>query len=317
MPEQTVIAIGNFDGMHVGHRRIVQRAAELARQAGAKTVAMTFYPSPASVLRPGLEPPRLMDRDQRMAALREAGAEEVVVLEPTPDVLGLTAEEFVAQVVERYRPVAWVEGEDFRFGHNRAGDARLLQELGGRTGFAVHVLEKVQVSLSDQFLAPVSSSLIRWLLARGRVADAARCLGQPFSISGKVIAGEKRGRAIGVPTANLDPASAQGRAMPADGVYSGRVTTHLGADYAAAISIGVKPTFGQHQRIIEAHLLGFQGDLYGQVIEIAFDRWVRDQQPFPNAGALKSQIARDIERTGRWQDHARGATLPGTFGTTI
>lgn len=314
MAERTVITIGNFDGMHVGHRRIVSRAAEIARKAGVRVLAMTFYPSPASVLRPGFEPLRLMDRDQRLAALRAAGVDDVIVLAPTPDVLTLTAEQFVAQVVERYHPVAWVEGEDFRFGHNRAGDVRLLQQLSSRMDFSTCLLDKIQVSLSDQLIAPVSSTLIRWLLAQGRVTDATRCLGQPFSMTGSVIAGNKQGRIIGIPTANLDPVPMLGRALPADGVYAGRVRLKSGAEFTAAISVGVKPTFGQHQRLIEAHLLGFQDDLYDQVIEVVFDRWIRDQQPFPSIDALKRQIMRDIGCISRWRDRVIGTNLPCNAG---
>ena len=315
MAERTVITIGNFDGMHVGHRRIVSRAAEIAQEVGAKVVAMTFYPSPASVLRPGFEPPRLMDRDQRLGALRAAGVNEVVVLTPTPEVLTLTAEQFIAQVVERYHPVAWVEGTDFRFGHNRAGDVRLLQQLSSRLGFSTYLLDKIQVSLSDQLVAPVSSTLIRWLLAQGRVADATRCLGQPFSISGNVIAGNKQGRTIGIPTANLDPVPMSGRALPVDGVYAGRARLKSGAEFTAAISVGVKPTFGQNHRLIEAHLLGFKDDLYDQTIEVVFDRWVRDQQPFPSIDTLKRQIMRDIARISQWHERTIGTNLSCDAGS--
>ena len=150
------------------------------------------------------------------------------------------------------------------------------------------------MSLCDQWEVPVSSSTIRWLLAHGRVMDAARCLGRDYSIAGTVAIGEQRGRTIGVPTANLQPEAMAARALPGDGVYAGWACLADGKRHAAAISVGVKPTFGGARRVIEAHLLDFAGDLYGTSITLGFTRWLRDQQPFPNREALVGQLRRDI-----------------------
>ena len=257
---------------------------------------MTFDPPPVAVLRPGTEPARLMETSAQIAALRDAGADEVIILEATRELLALTPEAFIRSVVDQYHPFAFVEGVDFRFGHNRVGGVDLLKTLGPDHGFETHVVHKVEVALNDQLLTPVSSSLIRWLLGHGRAGDAAKCLGRPYALAAPVIIGEKRGRTIGVPTVNLDPAPLRGRMIPADGVYSGAVTLPDGSTHPAAISVGVKPTFGQHQRTVEAHLLNFTGDLYGQTITVNFHHWLRDQQPFPTLDSLKAQITRDIGR---------------------
>lgn len=296
-----VVAIGNFDGVHLGHRRIVRRAAEIARQKSVCALAITFEPSPVAVLRPGTEPPRLMGLQEKVAALRQAGVDDVVVIEPTRELLSMTAEQFVRQLVEDRRPVAIVEGADFRFGKDRGGDNELLRKLGSQMGFETHVVEKQDVALSDQLLAPVSSSLIRWLLGHGRVSDAARCLGRMYALTARVVRGEQRGRGLGVPTVNLDPAQLQGRMVPGDGVYAGEVELRDGLRRAAAISVGSHPTFPDGRRTVEAHLLDFDGDLYGQTVAVRFTRWLRDQRPFPSVESLRQQIRRDVEQVREWR----------------
>lgn len=296
-----IITIGNFDGVHAGHRAILSRATDAARGEGQRVTAVTFDPHPAAVLRPGTQPPRLMNVEQKCNALRHAGVGRVVVLPATPALLALTPEQFIRRLVQEYNPVAFVEGPDFRFGKDRQGDNETLAKLGREMGFDTHVVERVLMPLHDQLLTPVSSSMIRWLLEQGRVADAARCLRQPYAIDGTVVQGERRGRTIGVPTANLDPAALTGRVLPCDGVYAGVAVLPDGSRFASAISVGVKPTFGQASRTIEAHLLNFSGDLYSQTVTLQFHRWLRDQQPFPGLDALKKQIARDITQVVRWQ----------------
>lgn len=296
-----IITIGNFDGVHAGHRAILSRATDAARGEGQRVTAVTFDPHPAAVLRPGTQPRRLMNIEQKCNALRHAGVGRVVVLPATPALLALTPEQFIRRLVKEYSPVAFVEGPDFRFGKDRQGDNETLAMLGREMGFDTHVVERVLMPLHDQLLTPVSSSMIRWLLEQGRVADAARCLRRPFAIDGPVVQGERRGRTIGVPTANLDPAAFTGCVLPCDGVYAGVAVLPDGSRFASAISVGAKPTFGQVSRTIEAHLLNFSGDLYSQTITLQFHRWLRDQQPFPGLDALKKQIARDIMQVVRWQ----------------
>ena len=294
----TVLTIGNFDGVHLGHQAILARA----RRVGDRVVALTFDPHPAATLRPGSEPARLSTRADKIQRLRRAGADEVVVLEPTRELLGQTAEQFVAGLVRRYGPAAIVEGPDFRFGKGRAGDLAMLEQLGREHGFAVHVVPRVRTVLSDRLVAPVSSSLVRWLVAGGRVMDAALTLGAGFALAGAVTRGEQRGRELNVPTANLDPADWAGHVVPGDGVYAGIVELAGGARHGAALSVGVKPSFGEHRLTIEAHLLDFTGDLYGQRIRIAFARWLRDQYAFPDAATLRRQLQRDVARTRRWAE---------------
>ncbi len=288
------MTIGNFDGVHLGHQAIVSRCGELAREKQVAVKALTFDPHPASVLRPGREPLRLIAAPRKRELLLQAGADEVVILEPTPAMLSLEPHDFVARLVADHHPIAVVEGIDFRFGRGRAGDVKSLAALGDEFGFATHVVPDVQVALSDHLLAPVSSSLIRMLLANGRVMDAALASGRAYELTGNVVQGDRRGRTLDMPTANLDAAATIGRALPGDGVYAGAVELRDGSEHPAAISIGVKPTFAGRRRTIEAHLLDYAGDLYGQTITLRFHRWLREQQPFPSPDALKAQLHRDV-----------------------
>ena len=305
MSSSTVITVGNFDGVHAGHQVIVARARAMAQALGAGVRVLTFHPHPAALLRPGTQPPMLMSLDQRKAALLRAGADDVQVIEPAPQLLALSPEAFVDELRRRHGMAGIVEGADFRFGSGRKGDVELLRTLGATLGFQAEVVPAQERPLCDQIIVKVSSSLVRWLVGKGRVADAAICLNRPYALVAKVVRGEQRGRQIGVPTANLDPAEVDQVLIPADGVYAGIATLTDGSAQAAAISVGVKPTFGRRQLTVEAHLPGFRGDLYGQQIELAFVRWLRDQMPFPSVDLLKAQLQRDI--AGVVQLHTRGA----------
>ena len=298
MAQRYVISIGNFDGIHLGHQGIMARARHLADRLESKVVALAFDPHPARVLRPDCEPPCLIEPECKIDALRRAGADDVQVLDPTPAFLNQDPEAFVRWLMDRFYLSAIVEGSNFRFGKDRKGDVDQLRAMGGRFGFQVHVVEPVEVVLADQQLVTVSSTLIRWLVDHGRVEDAARCLGRPYRLSGRVVVGAKRGRMLGVPTANLD-LNEVGQLLPADAVYAGRVELEGAAVFPAAISVGVKPTFSEDARTVEAHILDFQGDLYGKPIVMEPLRWLRDQHRFPSLNGLKSQLGRDIERT-RW-----------------
>ncbi len=296
----SVVTIGNFDGVHLGHQALLARCRELTRGTARAAVAVTFEPSPAVILRPGSEPPRLMSPEtKRTRLLRHADA--VVTLEPTREMLAQSPEAFVRWLVDEHRIAAIVEGPDFHFGKNRAGTLDVLHDLGAKHGFAVHIIERTRIELADQSLAPVTSSLIRWLIGRGRVADAARCLGELFSLTGRVVRGEQQGRTLGIPTANLDPAGYEGFIIPADGVYAGVALIPGHPPLAAAISIGTKPTFGVKQLTVEAHLLDYHPEpfeaLYGQTITLAFHRWLRDQWAFPDLPSLRAQLDRDLAET--------------------
>lgn len=296
MPRPCVITIGNFDGVHLGHRAILDAARQCAERHGADVDAMTFEPHPAKVLRPERVPPRLMSAAQRQDTLLAAGADRVTLLEPTRDLLGMSAEQFIRSLTERCDVRAIVEGPDFHFGKGAAGDVEALRGFGERFGFEMIIVDPVEIALHDMLLAPVRSSLIRWLVGYGRVADAARCLGGPFTLSAEIVEGDRRGRTIGFPTANFQISDLADAALPARGVYAAEATTQDGRTFQAAVNVGVKPTFTPPRPSIEAHLLDFEGDLYGQTLSLAFHHWVRDEQKFPNIEALSAQLGRDVKR---------------------
>lgn len=293
-----VITIGNFDGVHIGHAALVARAKSIATKTGARVIAMVFHPHPMSILHPESAPATLTTIEHRAELLHAVGADEVVQLHPTPEVLGLAPAAFIDGVVRQYAPCAIVEGPDFRFGKGRAGDNTLLAELGRTRGFEVHVVNPVEASLHDQSVVTVSSTLVRWLLSCGRVADAERLLGRPYELRGVVVRGDQRGREIGCPTANLSTPTV----LPADAVYAGTGTLADGRVFPAAIHVGTRSTFNDTTRTVEAHLLDWRGPIaegaseYGWPLRLSFTHWLRDQVKFDSVGALVEQIKRDIER---------------------
>lgn len=310
---RSVLTIGNYDGLHLGHAAILAQARRLADAQDAQVVAITFDPPPLQVLHPGAQPPRIMPTDSRVAMLRQLGADRVVLLEPTPDLLAQSPEAFVDEMLRRHQPIAFVEGPGFRFGKGRAGDMQHLATLGQTRGFVAMTVPRLDATLSDRQTVPISSSLVRWLVGRGRVHDADTCLGRPFELTAKVVRGEQRGRNLGVPTANLDPAHLDGFIIPADGVYAAHAIIEptdqpASRPIPAAVSIGVKPTFGKKQLTVEAHLLDTDRDLYGQTITLRFARWLRDQYAFPGIESLLAQLHRDIELTRLLTAHP--ATTP-------
>lgn len=305
--KKAILTVGNFDGVHRGHQALLAAARRRARELDAMVVAVTFTEHPTRVLRPELAPSPLMLPGERAAALLEAGADRIEWLTPGPEVLGLSPRAFIEYVQERVDVAAWLEGPDFRFGKGRAGDVDTLRELGREKGFDVEVIEPIDVVLVNRSIVTVRSSLVRWLVEMGRVADAGICLGRPLTVRGPVQAGEKRGRAIGFPTANLDTGD---RLLPADGVYGGLATID-DRDYAAAVSVGTKPTFQGEERAFEAYILDFDGDLYDRALGVQLVRWVREQYAFVSVDALVSQMRRDVALVRRW--HERGVlTTPGS-----
>jgi len=292
--------VGNFDGLHRGHQTLFARAQQVAAEREAQVVAVTFVQQPAAVLRPETAPPVIAHRTQRAALLQAAGADEIDWLDPTPGLLALSPEQFIEQMVDRHHPVAIIEGQNFRFGHKRAGDTQTLQQIGRRLGITVHVADMVEITLRDKLRARVSSTLIRWLIAHGRMADAAIGLGRPWTLRGDVVEGDRRGRDMGIRTANLDVTP---QMLPADGVYAGDVDID-GTRCLAAVSVGTKPTFAGTQRTCEAHLLDYEGDLYGRSLSINMHRWLRDQWAFADADRLIAQIRYDVARVRDYDSHA-------------
>lgn len=293
-----MLTIGVFDGAHLGHRALVERARELAdaHAGGASVLAMAFDPLPRAVLAPGSEPPRLTAFEERADLLLEAGADEVLRLEPSAELLGLTPERFVDGVLMPLGPAAVVEGPDFRFGAKRAGDVSTLERLGRDRGFSVEVVGPVEVDLCDQSVVTASSSRVRWLLERGRVADAGRVLGRAYEMAGEVAKGDQRGRTIGFPTANLHCETMP----PGDGVYACVATLDDGRSIPAAVNVGERPTFEGVERRVEAHLIGFTPDSgspeYGWTLRLEFVSRLRDQVRFGGVEALTAQLARDVSR---------------------
>jgi riboflavin kinase/FMN adenylyltransferase len=306
MSRATAITIGNFDGVHAGHAALVRRCREFVGPSG-RVVVLAFDPHPQTLLRPDSAPARIMPFERRSELLKELGADEIERLTPTRELLSLTAEEFVERKVALYAPGAIVEGGDFRFGKGRAGDVGTLAELGRRFAFEAIVVRPVDVALSDHQLVTASSTIIRWLLARGRAADAARVLGRPHEIAGTVIRGDRLGRTIGFPTANLLTEDL----VPADGIYAALAEIPGLGSIPTALSIGTRPTFEGEDRRVEAYVLptGPRNETasgswsvlpglpeYGWTLRLRVVAWIRDQVKFDSIGALVEQIERDCER---------------------
>ncbi len=281
------LGIGVFDGVHIGHRELVARTAERARAAGGTALATTFDPLPVEVFAPGAPPSRLSDIDERVALLREAGADNVVVLHFTREMASWPPEEFIGRLVDAGRLREIMVGEDFRFGHRRAGDIDTLRSLGARLGFAVQVATPVQRGGHV-----VSSTRIRNALLAGDVEDAAALLGRRYAVTGAVEHGDAHGRELGFPTVSL--AVPPARLLPRDGIYAVWATVN-GRRVAAAASLGVRPAAGE--RRLEAYLLDWTGTAYGEHVRAEFVTWIREELRFASAAELAEQIVRDVERT--------------------
>ncbi|MBK7405936.1 MAG: bifunctional riboflavin kinase/FMN adenylyltransferase [Phycisphaerales bacterium] len=301
-PVSTVVTVGNFDGVHAGHAAIVRRARALAAPNGGSVVVLAFDPHPLSRLAPERAPQPLTTFPERAELLRQAGADIVERLEPTEALLRLSPEAFVEWVVERHNPGVWIEGQDFRFGHGRAGSVETLQQLGGPLGFTVELAPTVSVALSDHTVVPASSSLTRWMLSHGRARDAWSMLGRPYRLGGQVVRGDRRGRTLGFPTANFESPTI----LPADGVYAAVATLPGGARHPAALSVGSKPQFGGLTRTAEAFILDAPTDPgtahlpglteYGWQLALDVVGWIRDQMRFDSIERLVAQMERDCAR---------------------
>lgn len=308
MPQRTVVTIGNFDGVHLGHAALVHRARDLADRGGhrGRVVVLAFWPHPMTLLAPGRVPETVSTFAQRAAWLRDLGADLVEAIEPSREMLGRTPAEFVGWLVDRFGPDAIVEGTDFHFGKGRAGSVRTLAELGATNGFAVDVVPPVEVALTDQTIVVASSTIARWLIGHGRVTDAGRVLGRPYTVAGTVVRGDQRGRDLGFPTANLRVA----QAIPGDGVYAGTAVLTDGRRFPAAIHVGPRATFDAMERTVEAYILEWRGPLdeggaeYEWDLTLEFHCWMREQARFDGVEALVAQIGRDVARVRECMDGA-------------
>lgn len=286
-----MVALGNFDGVHLGHRTVLAQAVEEVRRRGGRVVAATFWPHPRSVIGRGEPPGLLTTLEARREALLQAGAEEVRVVTFDEALSKKSPEEFVEDVlVGELGATAVVVGENFRFGYKAAGDVgdltRIMRKHGGEA-YAVEVRGGGE---------GISSTRIRSLLLEGEVAEAGELLGRPYSVRGEVVVGDRRGRTIGFPTANVRPDPAV--AVPARGVYACAVRVGE-AIYAACTNVGVAPTFERGESRIEAHVLDFGGDLYGRIVEVLFLERIRGERRFSGVEELKEQIGRDVEEARR------------------
>ena len=309
MSHRTVLTIGTFDGVHHGHAALVERAAAIARdQGGLEVVALVFDPHPMTTLNPAMVPARLSTFAQRERWLKAAGATRVDRLAPDAATLGLDAEAFIRLKIDRYAPAAFVEGPDFRFGKARRGDVLMLDDLGRKMGFGLEVVLPVSVALSDHRIVPARSTVTRELIREGRVRDAAMVLGRPYELEGEVVPGDRRGRTIGFPTANIKT----DQLLPADGVYAALAVLPDGRELPAAINIGERPTFAAAARTTEAHIIlsgagatpapaALWSPLpgvpeYHWPIRLKLVAWLRDQARFESLDLLKAQLARDCRR---------------------
>lgn len=284
---RSVVTIGVFDGVHRGHQQVIGESVKRARERGAQSVVLTFDPHPSEVVRPGSHPAVLTESHRQAELIEQLGPDGLCVVPFTSEFSRLSPEAFVHDVlVERLHATEVVVGENFRFGHRAAGDVALLAELGVRFGFTVHTPALIG---ADQTV--FSSTYIRACVAAGDVRAAAGALGRPHRLEGVVVRGDSRGRELGFPTANL--LCGRYAAVPADGVYAGWCH-HRGGTHLAAISIGTNPTFSGQQRRVEAYLLDFDADLYGEQVAMDFVAHIREMRTYQGAEPLIAQIERDV-----------------------
>jgi riboflavin kinase/FMN adenylyltransferase len=295
----TVLTLGVFDGLHLGHQLIMRTVVDRAQLGGAVPTVITFDPHPRAVLHPGSSPPLLQTLDQKVEGFGVLGIEQTIVIRFTEEFSMIRAEDFLHDVVEeRLHAKEVYLGKGFAFGHNREGNIELLRRVSSDLGFFADEVPEVRLRGKR-----VSSSRIRELLAQGRVNLARRMLGRPYGVEGQVIRGTERGHVLGFPTANLHP---QNRVIPARGVY---VTGTLieGQWRRSVTNIGVRPTFGEEtEPSVETFVLNWSGDLYGDVVRVRFLHRLRDERKFSSLDQLKAQINKDVKRAERYFEH------PGT-----
>ncbi|HWU85137.1 MAG TPA: bifunctional riboflavin kinase/FAD synthetase [Rhodocyclaceae bacterium] len=286
----TVLTIGNFDGVHLGHRAMLERLIAKARKVALPAAVLTFEPHPREYFAPASAPARLTRLREKLELLADCGVDQVYVCRFNARLAALTAEEFVEQVLVRGLGVRHLLiGDDFRFGQGRGGDFALLQQMGATHRFAVEAMTTLEMDGER-----ISSSSIRAALASGNLERAEHFLGRPFFMSGRVMHGDKIGRTLGFPTANVQHARSR---LPLSGIYAVTVDG-LGRTLYGAASVGVRPTIAEGLKpVLEVHLLDFEGDIYGRHVHVNFHHKLRDEAKYASLDALKAQIARDVEET--------------------
>jgi riboflavin kinase/FMN adenylyltransferase len=286
-----IVALGNFDGFHLGHQAVVGRAVARAAHERRPAVVATFDPHPVRYFKPDCPPFRLTSLDQRQRLFAGAGADAMLVFEFGAGLAATAAEDFVRLLARQVGAAGVVTGEDFTFGARRGGNVGVLRELGAAHGMAAEAV--APVLLDGQ---PVSSSRIREALKGADMATATRLLTRPFAIEGAVQHGDKRGRELGYPTANLELGRYQ---RPAYGIYAVRVRLDDGSEHAGVASLGVRPTFDPPKELLETYIFEFAGDLYGQTIEVALHHYLRREEKFESLDALMEQMRADEAKARR------------------
>jgi riboflavin kinase/FMN adenylyltransferase len=282
----SIVALGNFDGFHLGHQAVAGRAVARAFHERRPVIVATFDPHPVKYFKPDVPPFRLTSLDQRQDLFAHVGADAMLVFEFNAALASMDAEEFVADVLARRIGAAGVvTGDDFSFGKGRAGDVALLQSLGAQHGIAAEAV--AQVALDGE---RISSGRIREMLVAGDIGRATHMLSRDYAIEGLVERGDARGRELGYPTANLQMGDYQ---RPKYGIYAVRVTLDDGSEHSGVASLGVRPTFDPPQELLEAHLFDFDGDLYGRRIEVALHAYIREEVRFDSLEALAAQMRED------------------------
>lgn len=288
----SVVTVGAYDGVHRGHRAVISEMHRMAAEHGALTAVVTFEPHPAWVIRPESAPQLITDLGTKLELLAETGVDYTLVITFDDARRQESPEAFVESViVDCLRARAVVVGEDFHFGRDRRGNVDLLTGLGADHGFDVFGLPLVSTGSTD---GKISSTAVRNALAAGELDTAARMLGRPFEVRGVVTSGDRRGRSIGFPTANIPTPPEM--LVPADGVYACWYLRPDGSQHAAAVNVGRRPTFYDfaERSLVEAHLIGFRGDLYGETARVVFVRRLRSEQRFDSVDDLSAQLKRDI-----------------------
>ncbi|HUW46013.1 MAG TPA: bifunctional riboflavin kinase/FAD synthetase [Dehalococcoidia bacterium] len=283
---ETVLTIGVFDGVHSGHRYLLEKLQQRAAEKKLLSGVVTFSPHPQSVLHPHNQLPWLSNLEDRVRAFRELGINIVAVLTFTPKVAQLSAQEFISLVQKHLRMRGIMVGPDFALGRGREGNINLLRALGCEMKFSVEVISPYTINGEV-----VSSTLIRQALGQGDMRRIERLMGHYFYLRGKVITSDKRGRVLGFPTANLDIQPQQ--ALPGNGIYA-TIAQVDGKQFPSATNIGIRPTFGEGAKTVETHLLNYKGDLYGKEIRVEFVQKLRDERHFPSSEELKVQIEKDV-----------------------
>jgi len=293
LEQGSVVTVGEYDGVHRGHRTIVSEMHRLAAERGCATAVVTFDRHPATIVRPESAPLLLCDLEHKLELLAETGVDYTLVVEFTPEQAEVPAEIFARQVlVDCLQARAVVVGADFHFGKGRRGNVETLGSVGEEFGYEVIGLPLVKHLTGEGEV--ISSTSIRAALSGGDVEKAHRLLGRPFEVRGVVTPGDRRGRTIGFPTANLPTTT--DLQVPADGVYAAWYIREDGKQYPAAVNIGKRPTFydDADRSLIEAHLIGFRGDLYGESAKVRFVRRLRGEKKFEGPEALKEQLVKDV-----------------------